>query len=79
MVWEVLNRCVLSCDLKWGNESMFMSWGGNEFQRRAEGTDRCMKEEDLREREGVGTWRRSDRYGGANLLMALNVNRRTLN
>ena len=73
---------------------MFRSWGGNEFQRRgaerlnallpmvvrrAEGTDRCMEEEDLREREGVGTWRRSDRYRGARLWMALNVNRRTLN
>ena len=30
--------------------------------RRAEGTDRCMEEEDLREREGVGTWTRSDRW-----------------
>ncbi len=73
---------------------MFLSWVGNEFQRwgaerlnallpmvvrRAEGTDMCMEEEDLREREGVGTWRRSDRYGGARLWMALNVNRRTLN
>ena len=70
MEWAVLNRCVLSCDLKRGNESMFLSWGGNEFQRRGaerlnallpivvrwvEGTDRCMEEEDLREREGVGT------------------------
>ena len=61
---------------------MFLSRGGREFQRRgaeplnallpmvvrrAEGTDRCKAEEDLREREGVGTWRRSDRYGGARL------------
>ena len=58
---------------------MFWSWGGNKFQRQgaerlnallpmvvrwAEGTDRCMEEEDLREREGLGTWRRSDRHGG---------------
>ena len=46
--------------------------------RRAEGTDRCMEEEDLREREVVGPWRRSDKYGGARLWMALNVNRRIL-
>ena len=58
---------------------MFLRCDGNEFQsrgaerlnallpmvaRRAEGTDRCMEEEDLRVREGVGMWRRSDRYGG---------------
>ena len=57
---------------------MFLSWGTNEFQRQgaerlnalcpmvvrqAEGTDSCMEEEDLRERQGVGTWTRSDRYG----------------
>ena len=71
-------QCVLSCDLKWGNESIFLSWGGSEFQRRgaerlnallpmvvrrAEGTDRCMEEEDLREREVMGHWRRLDKYG----------------
>ena len=33
----------------------------------AHGTDRCVEEEDLREQEGVGTWRRSDRYGVARL------------
>lgn len=33
--------------------------------RRAEGLVRWMEEEDLREREGVATWRRSDGYGGA--------------
>ena len=58
---------------------MFLSSGGRAFQRRgaerlkalgpvvvrrAEGTDGCTEEEDLREREGVGTWMRSDRYGG---------------
>ena len=74
---------------------MFLSWDGNEFQRwgaerlnallpmvvrRAEGTDRCVEEEDLMEREGVGTWRRSDRYeGGARLCTVLNVTKRTLN
>ena len=41
--------------------------------RRAEGTDRCMEEEDLRE------WTRSDRYRGARLWIALNFDRRTLN
>lgn len=30
----VLHRCVLSCDLKEGNESLFLSWAGLEFQRR---------------------------------------------
>lgn len=73
---------------------MFLSWGGSEFQRRgaerlnallpivvrrAGGTDRCMEEEDLRERVEVGPWRRSDKYGGARLWIALNVNRRILN
>lgn len=33
--------------------------------RWVEGLVRWMEEEDLREREGVATWRRSDRYGGA--------------
>ena len=57
-------------------ESMFLSWGGSEFQRRgaerlnallpmvvrrAEGTDSWMEEEDLKARDGVGMWRRSDR------------------
>lgn len=64
--YAVLNRCVFSCDLKWESESMFLSEGGREFQRRgaerlkallpmvvrrAGGTDRRMVEEDLRERE----------------------------
>ena len=55
---------------------MFLILGGNEFQRRgaerlnallpmvvrrAEGTDKCMEEDDLRVREGVGMWRRLDR------------------
>lgn len=59
-------------------ESMFLTWGGSESQkwgaqqlnallpmvgRQVEGTDRCMEEEDLRGRECVGTWRRSDSYG----------------
>ena len=80
----------LRCDLKSGNESTFLSLCSKSFQRRgaerlnalcpmvvrlAEGTDRCTEEEDLREREGVGTWTRSDRSGGARLWMALNVNR----
>ena len=62
-----MNRYVLSCDLKWGKESVFLSSGSNEFKRRgaerlnaqlpivvrrAEGTDRCMEEEDLREQMG---------------------------
>ena len=70
MEWAVLNRCLLSYDLKRGNESMFLSWGGNKFQRRGaerlnamlpivvrrvEWTDRCMEKKHLREREGVGT------------------------
>ena len=89
-----MNRLVLRCDLKSGNELMLLSSGGKAFQRwgaerlkalcpmvmrLAEGTDSCTEEEDLREREGVGTWMRSDRYGGAKLWMALNDNRRTLN
>ena len=41
MEWAVLNRCVLSCDLKWGNESMFLSWGVNEFQRRGAECPEC--------------------------------------
>lgn len=63
-------------DLKRVNESIFLRSGGKEFQsrgaerlnallpmvvRRAEGTDKLMEEEDLREREGIWTWRRSDR------------------
>ena len=62
--------------LKSGKEVMFLSSGGKAFQRqgaerlnalcpmvmrRVEGTDRCTEEEDLGEREGGGTWTRSDR------------------
>lgn len=79
MEYAVLNRCVLSCDLKYRNKSMFLSW--NEFQRQgaeqlnallpvvvrwAAGTEE-EEEDNLREREEVGTWRRSDRYGGTRL------------
>ena len=71
-----LNRCVLSLDLKMGSESQFLMSGGSEFQswgaerlkallpmvlRRAGGTERWREEEDLREREGVAMWRRSER------------------
>ena len=88
-----MNRWVSRCDLKSGNEVMFLSLGGKALQRRrverlkslcpmvmrrAEGTDRCTEEEILRERAGVGTWMRADRYGAARLWVALNVNRRTL-
>ena len=77
-----MNRWVLRFDLKSENESMFLSLCGRAFQRRgaeqlnalcpmvvrrAEGTDSCTEEVDLREREGVGTWTRSDRYRGARL------------
>ncbi len=70
------------------SELMFLMSGGREFQRRgaerlkaldpmvdrrAEGTVRLMEEADLSAREGVLMWRRSERYGGARLWMALNV------
>ena len=71
-----MNTCVLSCDLKSENESMFLSsvdkielqrWGAERLNAlcpmvvtRPEGTGRCMEEEDG---EGVGTWTWSDRYG----------------
>ena len=73
---------------------MFLMSGGSEFQswgaerlnallpmvlRRAEGTERWREEEDLREREEVAMERRSERYGGARLWIALNVYSRILN
>ena len=72
---------------------MFLMSGGREFQRRGaerlkaldpmedkrnEGTVRLMEEADLRDRVGVLMRRRSDRYGGERLWMALNVWRRIL-
>lgn len=73
---------------------MFLSRDGKEFQRRgadllnallpmvprlAEGTESCVEEDDLRERDGLGTRIRSDRFGGARLWMDLNISRRILN
>ena len=67
---------------------MFLMLGGREFQRRgaerlkalapmvvrwAGGTVRLMDEADLSDREGVLMWRRSERYGGERLWMALKV------
>lgn len=81
MEYAVLNRCVSSCDLKCRNKSLFLSCDGNGFQRqgaeqlnallpvvvrRAAGTEE-EEEDNLREREEVGMWRRSDRYGGTKL------------
>ena len=65
--------------------SEFQSWGAEWLKallpmvlRRAEGTVRWMAEEDLREREEVAVWMRSERYGGARWWMALNAYRRIL-
>ena len=67
---------------------MFLMLGGREFQKRgaeqlkalapmvdkrAGGTMRLIEEVDLSVREGVLTWRRSERYGGERLWMALKV------
>ena len=72
---------------------MFLISGGREFQRRgaerlkaldpmvdrrAGGIFRVMEEADLRDRVGILTCMRSDRYGGARLWMALKVCRRIL-
>lgn len=64
---------------------MFQSRGAGQLKalnplivRQAVGTVRCRKEEDLRVQEEVATWRRSDRYGGVRLWMALNTSRRIL-
>ena len=35
-------------------------FAGKKRERRAEGTDRWVEEDHVKEREGVGTWRRSD-------------------
>ena len=74
-------------------KSIFRMSGGKEFQslgaeglkalhpmvlRRAGDTVRWMEEEDLSERAGMATCRRSDRNGGAREWMALKVNRRSL-
>ena len=64
----------------------FQRWGAERLKaldpivvRRAGGTVRLMEEADLRGRPGVLMWRRSVRYGGVRLWMALNVSTRVLN
>ena len=58
--------------------SEFQSWGAERLKallpivlRRAEGTERWREEEDPREREGVAIWRRSERYGGGEVVDGL--------
>lgn len=64
-------------DIRWGAEQLKAL--DPMVVRRAGGTVWLIEEEDLRDLLGVWMWRRSVRYRGVRLWMALNVSSRVLN
>ena len=72
-----MNTCVLRADLKESKVGAFRKFEGREFQRvgaatlkalspkvrrKVRGTDSSPESDERKVREGVGRWRRSERY-----------------